>query len=188
MGKKCVLWQQDFTHQSDGFSNLCKKYQIKLIINNASMFLNDNISTILFESLEKHLQVNCWQPLKMLQEYLKINKKSNLHVINIADSIIFHKPRIFTSYFASMLLLNEMTKIAAKDLAPQVRINSIALGYVLKNARQSATHFNLNSSSTPLKVNGTIDEICATITYLENIKSITGQIITLDGGAHLTEK
>jgi NAD(P)-dependent dehydrogenase (short-subunit alcohol dehydrogenase family) len=188
MGIDCVLWQQDFTQQEGGFSDLCEKYSIKLIINNASIFLNDNLRTISFENLERHMRVNCWQPIKILQDFVKINKKSNLHVINIVDSIIFHKPDIFTSYFTSRVLLNEMTKIAAKDLAPQVRINSVALGHILKGPKQSVANFNQNRSSTPLKINGTIKEICATISYLENIKSVTGQVIILDGGAHLTDK
>ena len=188
VGKECVLWQQDFTQQVDGFSELCKKYPIKLIINNASLFLNDNMQTISFENLERHIRVNCWQPIKMLQDFVKINQKSNLHVINIVDSIIFHKPDIFTSYFTSRVLLNEIIRVAARDLAPQIRINSIALGHVLKAPKQSEANFNQNRSSTPLKINGTVKEICATVSYLENIKSVTGQVIILDGGAHLTDK
>ena len=82
-------------------------------------------------------------------------------------------------------MLADFTKLSAKIYAPKSRVNGIALGQILKNNKQSEENFNKTFSNNPLGYSGNIEEICNTISFIVKTRSITGQIISLDGGAHL---
>ena len=75
--------------------------------------------------------------------------------------------------------------LSAKFYAPKARVNGIALGQILKNNNQNSENFKKTFCENPLGYSGSVIEICNTIDFILKNKSITGQIISLDGGAHL---
>jgi NAD(P)-dependent dehydrogenase (short-subunit alcohol dehydrogenase family) len=74
------------------------------------------------------------------------------------------------------------------SLAPNIRVNGIAPGPTIKNKRQSAKHFKKQYLSTLLKKSVDTKEICSAVKFLITNKSITGQVIAIDGGQNLNWK
>ena len=78
-----------------------------------------------------------------------------------------------------------LTKTLALDLAPNITVNAIGPGPTLKSKFQTKKQFENQCKNMPLKIGSNPQEIAKTVIYLLSIPSITGQIITLDGGQHL---
>ena len=89
------------------------------------------------------------------------------------------------SYSVSKSGLWTITKTLALELAPKIRVNAIGPGPTIKSKFQTEKEFSLQCKSLPLQQGATPDQVTETISFLLKVKSITGQIIALDGGQHL---
>jgi 3-oxoacyl-[acyl-carrier protein] reductase len=80
-----------------------------------------------------------------------------------------------------------MTKSLARALAPEIRVNAIAPGFVrTRFANWPSAAFDQGEAVTPLKRLATVEEIAALALYLaSDAGSTTGETIVVDGG--LTE-
>ena len=162
---------------------------INCIINNASIFNNDNILNFSEKSWNEHIKINLLAPAAFIKEFSKIkNLSKNKSIINILDQRIFKLTPYFFSYTISKTGLQTITKTAAMKLAPTIRVNAIAPGPVLKNKRQTEKHFNKQSKNTLLGKTVKIEDICKTAYLLANSETITGQIIAVDSGQSLNWK
>ena len=74
--------------------------------------------------------------------------------------------------------------MAAKELAPKIRVNAICPGLVLP-PDDKINFFNDMIKSIPLKKAGNIDNITKALSFLINNDFVTGQILYIDGGQHL---
>ena len=185
LGRRCELYSQNFLHD-EKTQDMFRELEIELLINNASIFKNDALHEIKEEDLLDNLRINFITPIKLSKKMLQnISPNQQINIINILDSIIFKLPKNFISYYFSKMALANFTKLGAKLYAPAARVNGIALGHIMKASTQSEESFNKAREATPLGYSGRIEEICFTIDFIVKTKSLTGQIISLDGGAHL---
>jgi len=158
---------------------------VNLLINNASCFINDNISNFTTEILNKHLAINLQAAMILSQSFINQNDKPKGNIINMLDYSVLNPPAKFLSYNISKSALLTLTKSLALTLAPHIRVNAIAPGPLLANDRQNKARFEESLRTTPLGLSTNQQEICDTVKYILATKSITGQVITLDGGRHL---
>jgi NAD(P)-dependent dehydrogenase (short-subunit alcohol dehydrogenase family) len=189
-GSKCALIKSNLSNQKDlkKIINNAKKFYgtINCLINNASLFLNDNVENFSDKLWNDHLNINLLAPIRLSQEFNKqLPKKSQGHIINILDQNIFNPDTSFFSYNISKSALYTATIILAKSFAPNVRVNAIGPGPTIKNIHQSKKHFEKSVKSTLLKIGSPPSEIVKSVIFLLESKAITGQFITVDGGEHL---
>ena len=171
----------------DSFKQAKSKFgNIDCLINNASIFEYDNLQTVNKNSWNKHLSVNLSAPLilsKLFYDNLSKNTKGD--IVNIIDQRVLNLTPHFLSYTISKSGLWTLTKTLALDLAPRVKVNAIGPGPVIKSKFQTDKQFMKQCKDMPLQVGSNPEEVAKTITFILSIKSMTGQIITLDGGQHL---
>ena len=91
----------------------------------------------------------------------------------------------FVSYATSKAGLWSLTQSLALALAPRIRVNAIGPGPTLQSKRQSTGDFDAQSKATPLQKGATPHEIANAVRFILSSKSMTGQMIALDGGQHL---
>ncbi len=178
------------------------KDSIDILVNNASLFINDNIMNINYNSLQKHFSVNCAVPLVIINKLIQLRKKriknsinnqsclshnDQLNIINILDYGIYKIPHNFLSYNLSKQFLHYITKLVAKQTAPFARVNCIAPGPIYKNENQSEENYEKSRNNTLLGYGCNPEEINTAISMLLSCKSMTGQIITLDSGMHISD-
>src|SRR5260370_30826629 len=91
------------------------------------------------------------------------------------------------AYAASKRGMITMTKSLARALAPEIRVNAIAPGFVrTRFANWPQQAFDQGEAMPPLKRLATVEEIAALALHLvADAKSVTGETIVVDGG--LTE-
>ena len=166
------------------FSKSKLKY-FDCLINNASLFENDSLKSFSSKSWNQHLDVNLKAPAYLTKEFSKNTKGKNNNIINIIDQRVFKLTPFFFSYTLSKAGLYTLTKTSAMDLAPNIRVNGIAPGPVIKNKRQSDMHFKKQYLATPLKQQVNVKNICSAVDFFIRNGSITGQVIAIDSGQSL---
>jgi NAD(P)-dependent dehydrogenase (short-subunit alcohol dehydrogenase family) len=166
------------------FSKSKLKY-FDCLINNASLFENDNLKNFTSKSWDNHLNVNLKAPAYLTKEFAKNTKGKNNNIINIIDQRVFKLTPFFLSYTLSKTGLYTLTKTSAMSLAPNIKVNGIAPGPTIKNKRQSDNHFKKQYLATPLKIQVDVNEICNAVDFFIKNSSITGQVLAIDSGQNL---
>jgi len=155
------------------------------LINNASIFENDDLENFSEKSFLKHININLKAPAILTQSFKKLVKNKEGCIINIIDQRVEKLTPFFFSYTLSKTSLATFTKTSAMKLAPNIRVNGISPGPTLKNKRQSNAHFKKQWKSTPLRKKVDLDNICNGVRFFIENKSITGEIINIDSGQRL---
>lgn len=160
---------------------------LSLLVNSASVFENDDISTMTRKSWDKHMDTNLRAPLKLAQDFAgQAGAGADNLIVNIIDQRVLKLTPQFLSYTASKAALYNMTTTLAQALAPKnIRVNAIGPGPVLKNQRQSDEDWARQNKATVLGHGATPGDICDALLYLISASAVTGQMITVDGGQHL---
>lgn len=159
---------------------------VKLLVNNASTFVSDEIGSITSESWDHHLQPNLQAPVFLAQAMAdRLPKAEKGLIINMIDQRVWALTPRYMSYTLSKAALWSATQTLAQALAPNIRVNGIGPGPTLSNARQTDADFQAQINATILQVQPQLSEITAAIDFIRNAPSMTGQMIALDSGQHL---
>jgi NAD(P)-dependent dehydrogenase (short-subunit alcohol dehydrogenase family) len=85
----------------------------------------------------------------------------------------------------SKAALESLTKILARSLAPKIRVNAIAPGFVLQSDIVTDEEWQRLIHRIPLKRPARSEELASTLEFLLKNEYITGQTIVVDGGYSL---
>jgi NAD(P)-dependent dehydrogenase (short-subunit alcohol dehydrogenase family) len=153
------------------------------LINNASTFNAGSIEETSPALLRKEMEVNFDAPFFLLQSFKNSFEKGT--IINILDTKITSNEGSHAAYLLAKKNLAALTKMAALAFSPDVRVNAVAPGPVLAPARKSEDYLVEKAGNTPLRRKVELSDIAASVSFLLNTPSITGQIIYCDSGLHL---
>lgn len=158
-----------------------------VLINNASEFLPDTIQSLEDATWDLHLAINLKAPMFLAQAMAaSLPSGCEGNIINIIDQRVWNLTPEFFSYTISKAGLWTATRTLAQALAPKIRVNAIGPGPVLRSIHQTSDEFEKESKSTLLGHGASTDEIAAAVRFILATPSLTGQMIALDGGQHLT--
>lgn len=157
------------------------------LINNASTFTDDSIENFTPALFDHHMNVNLRAPLALAQGFAaQVPEAAQGVIINMLDQRVLKPNPMFFTYSISKSALYWSTKTLAQALAPRVRVNAIGPGPTLKNTAQSETEFTRETETTLLEYGSPPDTLLEAARYLLSAGSVTGQMIAVDGGQHLT--
>jgi len=157
------------------------------LINNASEFLPDSIENLDETTWDLHLSVNLKAPVFLSEAMAKqLPEGADGNIVNIVDQRVWNLTPEFFSYTISKAGLWTATRTLAQALAPRIRVNAIGPGPVLRSIHQTDDDFDREKQSTLLKRGPSANEIAAAVLFILSTPSLTGQMIALDGGQHLT--
>jgi NAD(P)-dependent dehydrogenase (short-subunit alcohol dehydrogenase family) len=157
-----------------------------LLVNNASSFEVDTAETATRESWDLNLNTNLRAPFVLCQAFARqLPEDAEGNIVNLIDQRVLNLTPYFVSYTVSKAGLWTLTRTLALAFAPRIRVNAIGPGPVLPSRRQTPEQFERQWRSMPLKRGATLDEICAGVRFFLKARSLTGQLIALDGGQHL---
>lgn len=160
--------------------------RIGIVVNNASIFEDDSVTDFTLDRFDRHFALHLKAPLQIAQAFARYaGGDMDALIVNMIDQRVWRpNPRFFT-YTLSKAALWMATKTMAQALAPNIRVNAIGPGPTLANDRQSPEDFQRQIRGLLLQRGPELPEFGATIRYLWETPSITGQMIALDGGQHL---
>jgi ketoreductase RED2 len=108
-----------------------------------------------------------------------------VNVSSLAGSIVAGSS---IPYAVSKAALDHLTRLLARALAPEIRVNAVAPGLVVDTAWNDAWIDIARpgwEERNPLGRSGTPAEVAATVQHLLTAEYMTGQVIALDGGHSL---
>lgn len=108
-------------------------------------------------------------------------------VINISSTMGRLADRGYAAYGTSKGALAHLTRLLAFDLAPKIRVNSIAPGAIVTESLATVLDDDLEKlmiEGTPMRRLGHVDDIAIGVLYLASDASsyVTGKMLEIDGG------
>ncbi|ESZ24566.1 MULTISPECIES: SDR family oxidoreductase [unclassified Mesorhizobium] len=159
---------------------------IPLLVNNASLFEDDSVLDFEWRAWDRHFAVHVKAPALLAQNFARaLPAGQEGLIVNMIDQRVWRPTPRYFSYALSKSTLWTATQMMAQALGPSIRVNAIGPGPTLKNARQDDSDFAAQVDGLVLKRGPDLPEFGATIRYLWEARSVTGQMIALDGGQHL---
>lgn len=163
---------------------------LTLLVNNASVFEEDEIGTLDRASFDATMAVNLTAPLFLAQAFAAHVARSaavnvDASIVNIVDQRVLRPTPKFFSYTMSKSALHAATVTLAQALAP-LRVNAVAPGPVLPSPRQTEAQFAAQAAAVPLGRGPSPEDIAAAVVYLATSASVTGVTLPVDGGQHLS--
>ena len=167
-------------------ANAALTIPLTALINNASTFSPDLAQDFDTASYEHHFNANLLAPLKLAQDFAQqVPKDQKGIIINMLDQRVLHASPAYFTYSLSKSALFAATKSLAQSLAPHIRVCAIGPGPSLKNKHQSEDEFAQEIQNTLLKTGSPPSALLGAVRYLLAAKTVTGQMIAVDGGEHL---
>jgi NAD(P)-dependent dehydrogenase (short-subunit alcohol dehydrogenase family) len=159
---------------------------VRLLVNNASLFEDDSILDFNWQAWDRHFAVHVKAPALLAQEFAhSLPADGEGLIVNIIDQRVWRPTPRYFSYALSKSSLWTATQMMAQALGPRIRVNAIGPGPTLKNKWQNDEDFEAQVDGLILKRGPELSEFGSTIRYLWAARSVTGQMIALDGGQHL---
>ena len=159
---------------------------ISLLVNSASVFSKDSLSTMTLESWRHFIDVNLTSQvflMKAIAGQPDLPKGSS--IINMLDQQMSAPSPLFFSYAVAKIGFEGATRLAAFELAPDIRVNGIAPGLVLRSGNQTDQTFIEHQRKMPLGEGLGVADIVRALRYLIAADHVTGQILTVDSGQSL---
>lgn len=191
LGRKCSLVQADLGDEAQ-VRTIVERGEagtgpVSVLVNCASVFEDDRVETATRESWDMHLDTNLRAPFVLSQAMAKrLPPSMNGCIVNIIDQSILRLTPQFISYTVSKSALWTLTLTMAQALAPCIRVNAVAPGPSLKASHQSQANFDRQVQSTLLRIPSGPAEIAGAVSYLVSARAVTGQMIAVDSGQHLS--
>ncbi len=159
---------------------------IGVLVNNASVFADDRLANVTADSWHVHIDTNLLAPILLAQAFAaQDDLPVSASIINLIDQRVLKPSPVFFSYGLSKAGLWHATRIMAQELAPRIRVNAVGPGPTLKSIHQTQADFDREARATLLQKPTSPEEVAATVLYLLNAPSVTGQMICVDSGQHL---
>jgi NAD(P)-dependent dehydrogenase (short-subunit alcohol dehydrogenase family) len=189
LGRKAICVQADLKSTSRIASLYLDIHNtlgpVSCLINNASIFYKDTLSSFSESTLSDHFAIHAIAPLFLIQSFaLQLPKETPGNVINLLDGMWgWSMSPSFLTYSLSKMTLWNITTLLARELAPHIRINAIAPGSTIPGIQDKEDTFEKIKQYVPLKRNSSPEEVCNALRYLLEAPSVTGQVIELGGGS-----
>jgi NAD(P)-dependent dehydrogenase (short-subunit alcohol dehydrogenase family) len=189
-GGACELVRADLTSRADVeavFPRALERVdRIDCLINNSAAFQYDTIETLSWPSWDAHMAANLAAPAFLSRDFARQSLADGEGVIiNLLDQKVTNLNPDFLSYTLSKVALRGLTETLALALAPRIRVCGIAPGVTLISGKQTPQSFERAFKATPLGRSSTVEDIVAAVRFILSTRSLTGQVLTLDGGESL---
>ncbi|TDK43785.1 SDR family oxidoreductase [Antarcticimicrobium luteum] len=200
LGRDAVTLPADLLHEEHTAELLPRAAEalggsITCLINNASIFEYDTISTATRNSWDRHMESNLRAPF-VLTQAMAAQELAPAHdaagepiaaglIVNMIDQRVRKLTPEFMTYTIAKMGLWAMTRTTAQALAPAIRVNAIGPGPTLQGHRQSEAHFAAQRANTVSGRGASPADITAALGYFLDAPAVTGQLICVDGGQHL---
>jgi NAD(P)-dependent dehydrogenase (short-subunit alcohol dehydrogenase family) len=190
MGRRCELVRADLTDPTaaDTVIDTVRSTfgRLDLLVNSAASFDARPLLEVDAEQWDAVMAVNVRAPHLLVRAAAPLLTEARGSVVNIADLAAFQPWTDRPHHAVSKAALVHLTKIQARALAPEVRVNAIAPGSVLRPQGWSEERWLEIAHRAPLGRPGTPQDVVEAVLYLADAGFVTGQVLTVDGGRLLS--
>lgn len=164
------------------------RHQPTGLVNNASLFFRTPLENLPPQTWDEMLTVNLATPVRLASALgLAMKEAGRGSIVQIGDWSARRPYRNYLAYSVSKGALETATRSLARELAPEVRVNLVALGSMLLPENASAELEERIRQPVPLgRLGGTRAYVDAVLFMLGEAQYCTGTVLTVDGGRSLS--
>ena len=160
--------------------------RLDVLINNASSFYPTAVGDITEESWLDLIGTNLKAPLFLSQSAAPELKRNHGCIVNITDIHAERPMKSYVVYSIGKAGLVSLTRSLARELGPEVRVNSVSPGPIMwpeEDPNFDEVSQQRIVAHTILKRSGEPEDIAKAVNFLINdAPYVTGQTIAVDGG------
>ncbi len=171
------------------FKEVDKEFKgLDILINSAAILKPKGFLEVELSDWNQTMALNLKGAFFCLQQAaIRMQARGGGAVVNISDVIGLRPWAKYPVHSISKAGVEMLTKVAAIDLAPDIRVNAVAPGPVLPPERMSPTRWEQLAQGSLLQRNGTPEDVAKAVIFLLKNDYITGETVVVDGGMRLME-
>ncbi|HYL83334.1 MAG TPA: SDR family oxidoreductase [Candidatus Angelobacter sp.] len=155
--------------------------RLDILVNSAANFLPGSVVSTTEDVWDTALDTNVRAPFFCAQAAAPLLRRACGVIINFADTGGLLGWPGYIPHSVSKAGVVMLTRVLAKALAPEVRVNTIAPGTITMAGDPPEWEKEFIKLA-PLRRTGTPDDVTDAVLFLVQSKFITGQILVVDGG------
>lgn len=164
--------------------------RLDIVVNNASVFQARDLLDVSLEDWELTMAVNLRAPFLITQRAARIMAENPIPggvIINICDAGADGPWAKYPHHGISKSALWMLTQVSALSLGPDIRVNAIVPGPVMKSAGRGTTNeeWTKIGQRSVLRKTGSPDDVARAVVYLCGEDHITGELLHVNAGEHL---
>ncbi|HJQ21186.1 MAG TPA: SDR family oxidoreductase [Gemmatimonadaceae bacterium] len=158
---------------------------LDVLVNSAAVMIRTPFGEITSHAWDDIFALNLRAPFFLSQAAAPHLKRARGCIVNIADLAAYETWPGYIPHGLTKGGVVQMTRALARVMAPEVRVNAIAPGTVLKPEDMSQRESTHLVETTPLKRDGSPEDVASAMLFLLRAEYITGETIIVDGGRHV---
>ncbi|UCF18281.1 MAG: SDR family oxidoreductase [Gemmatimonadota bacterium] len=187
LGVRAEIFQADLANTgeiTDLFVRLHESFGgLDILINSAALFNRVPVLEITPAEWDRVLNLNLRAAFFCSQEAVRSMKRRGAgSIINIADIAAFQPWPAYAHHSISKAGLVMLTRVLARALAPEIRVNAIAPGPVLPPDDLSEAQRAELAELTALNRLGAPEDVTSAVLFLIGAGYVTGETLVVDGG------
>ncbi len=162
---------------------------LTLLVNNASVFLRDRFGELDQNVWQRQFDTNLRAPVFLAEAFAaQLPEGVEGNIVHIIDQRVLKLTPVMPSYTLTKAALWAATQTMAQALAPRIRVNGIGPGPTFPNPYAKDQGMTKEIAGLPL--NRPVDpaDIGRAIRFIVDTPSMTGQLLLLDSGQHISWK
>ena len=161
-----------------------------LLVNNASLFNYDDLAGMTPQMLSDHFAVNTFAPVLLARDLVAAAETdggggAQPAIVQIIDQRVRNPNGDQLSYTLSKQALAESIRTLARAFGARARVNGVAPGLTLATSDYDDAQMARLAARMPLGRLSAPQDIARAVRYLADEPAITGQLLFVDGGAHM---
>ena len=157
--------------------------RLDVLVNSAAGFDQADLLTLDLADWNRTLAVNLTGPFLCMQQAVRLMR---IHdggvIINISDESGWRGMARYPAHSVAKAGLLMLTEVAAKAFAPDVRVNAVIPGAVLRPPGYDDERWARAYRNVPLQRPGTGEDVARAVAFLAEEDYLTGTTLTVDGG------
>lgn len=191
-GQEIKLIQADLSDTTgiDYVVEMLPESGLKVLVNSAAEFMKKDFLKVGSEEWDHTMEVSLKAPFLLTQAVagLMANNEGNDKgsIVNISDLSGIMPWKGYSTHGIAKAGLIHLTKTSALELSPEIRVNAIVPGIILKpDSLDSEGRWKQMIANVPLKRSGDPQNIAEAAYFLATNSFVTGIVLPVDGGESL---
>ncbi len=163
--------------------------RIDILVNSAAIFDRGDLATLSLDDWQRSLSVNLTGPFLCTQHAVAAMRRNqgpnHGAIVNICDGSVSKGFVNYPQHSVSKAGLMMLTRLSARSFGPDIRVNAVVVGRVLRSPDYDIVRWNNTIDRVPLKRAGDAEDVARAVTYLVEEDYLTGTFLTVDGGESL---
>lgn len=154
---------------------------LDLLVNSAAGMEKTRLGHTTAAEFDAIVALNLRAPFLLAQAAARLMPAGSA-IVNIADHMAVEPWPDYSVHGVAKAGVIAMTRHLAAALAPDIRVNAVAPGFVLAPPGMPAEREAAFAAATPLQRNGSPDDVAQAVRYLAAAGFVTGETLFVDGG------